>query len=69
MDYPKAVMTTSELKEMGFTRTYLERAYHSKCNNFATKVDPSKEKSTIIFDTAGFEAWRQKEIKAQKGRA
>lgn len=68
MDYPKAIMTTSELKQMGFTRTYLERAYHSKGNTFATKVDPAKEKSPIIFDTTGFEAWRQKEIQAQRGR-
>lgn len=46
MDYPKAIMTTSELKEMGFTRTYLERAYHSKSNTFATKVNPDKGKKS-----------------------
>ena len=68
MEYPKPIMTTSELKELGFTRTYLERAYRSPTNNFAAKMDPTKKKSTIMFDTAGFEAWRQKEIKAQKGK-
>lgn len=68
MDYPKAIMTRPELMKMGFTREYLDRAFRSNGNNFASRISPGKEKSTIFFDTAGFEAWRQKEIKAQRGR-
>lgn len=68
MEYPKAIMTRPELMKMGFTREYLDRAFRSNGNNFATRTDPRKGKSPILFDTAGFEAWRQKEIKAQRGK-
>lgn len=68
MEYPKPLMRKTELMKMGFSQRYLDRAYSSNGNNFATKVNPSKRTSAIIYDTAGFEAWRQKEIKAQRGR-
>lgn len=67
MEYPKEIMTIPELKKMGFTRTYLDRAFRSNSNDFATRVTPGKSKSPIMFDTAKFEAWRQREIRAQKG--
>lgn len=66
MEYQGVIMSFQELRAMGFPRKYLERAYKSPNNTFAFKEDPSKPKSTILFDTAGFEAWRQKEIKAQR---
>lgn len=61
------IMSFQELREMGFPRRYLERAYKSRNNTFAFKENPEKTKSTILFDTNGFEQWRLKEIKAQRG--
>lgn len=66
MEYIGKIMSFQELRQMGFPRKYLERAYHSKNNTFAFKEDPAKPKSTILFDTDEFEHWRQKEIKAQR---
>lgn len=66
MEYQGKIMSFQELRAMGFPRKYLERAYKSPNNTFAFKQDPSKPKSTILFDTAAFEAWRQQEIKAQR---
>ena len=65
MEYPKAIMNISELKRMGFPRALLLEAYRDPKQNFATKVDPSKSNSTIIFDTAGFDKWIAKRIKLQ----
>lgn len=62
----KLIMSFQELRDMGFPRGYLERAYRSKNNNFAFKENPEKSKSTILFNIEGFEEWRQKEIKAQR---
>lgn len=65
MEYPKPIMKLSELKKMGFSEEYLMYAYRSRNNNFASKNNPTKINSSIFFDTAGFEAWRQKDIRAQ----
>ena len=65
MEYPKAIMNISELKCMGFPRALLMEAYRDPKQTFATKVDPSKSNSTIIFDTAGFDKWVAKRIKLQ----
>ncbi|MCI9148284.1 MAG: hypothetical protein HFG73_08475 [Hungatella sp.] len=65
MEYPKPIMKMSELKKMGFPEEYLLYAFRSKNQRFASRMNPTKNKSTIIFDTAGFEAWRIKDIKAQ----
>lgn len=67
MKYPKPIMSRQELMKMGFPRKFLDRAYASKTNTFAWKKDPFKRNSGILFDTAEFEVWRQKEIKAQRG--
>ncbi len=66
MEYLGKIMSFQELRKLGFPRSYLERAYRSKNNTFAFKENPSKPKSTILFDTEEFEKWRQKEIKAQR---
>lgn len=50
---------------MGFPIPLLMEAYRDPKQNFATKVDPSKINSTIIFDTAGFDKWIAKRIKIQ----
>ena len=65
MEYPKPIMKRTELMEMGFPETYLNRAYASKGQTFATKMNPLKKKSPVLYDTAGFERWRQEEIKMQ----
>lgn len=65
MEYPKAIMNISKLKCIGFPRALLLEAYRDPKQNFATKVDPSKPNSTIIFDTAGFDKWIAKRIKIQ----
>lgn len=65
MDYPNKIMTISELKSMGFPRAFLLEAYRDPKQDFATKVNPAKPNSTIIFDTAGFDKWIAKRIKIQ----
>ena len=65
MEYPKEIMKMSELKNMCFPIPLLMEAYRDPKQNFATKVDPSKPNSTIIFDTAGFDKWVAKRIKIQ----
>lgn len=65
MDYPKKIMKMSELKSLGFPQPLLMEAYRDPKQDFATKVDPSKSNSTIIFDTVGFDKWIAKRIKMQ----
>lgn len=65
MDYPKPVMRLSELVGMGFPEELLMKAYRSQGQNFAGKIDPAKKNSPIIFETAGFEAWRLSRIRME----
>lgn len=65
MEFPKPVMKTGELIQMGFSREYLRRAYGSKGQRFATKVNPAHPNSAILYDTAGFAAWIDRDIAAQ----
>jgi hypothetical protein len=65
MKFPKPVMKTGELVAMGFTREYLRRAYGTRGQRFATKINPAHSNSAILFDTAGFSAWMEKDIAAQ----
>lgn len=65
MEYPKAIMNISELKCMGFPRALLMEAYKDPKQDFATKVNPAKANSTIVFDTVGFDKWWNKRIKLQ----
>ena len=66
MTYEKSIMRLSELSKLGFPKEFLLRAYRVRGQTFAQKIDPSKGNSPIIFDTEGFEKWRQKEIKLQR---
>ena len=66
MKYPRQIMKISDLEQMGFPKDYLLRAYHSRGQTFATKMNPAKPNSPIIFNTEGFDQWMQKEIKAQQ---
>lgn len=65
MEFPKQIMKMSELKSLGFPQPLLLEAYRDPKQTFATKVDPSKPNSTIIFDTVGFDKWIAKRIKIQ----
>lgn len=65
MEYPKQIMKLSELKNMGFPVPLLMEAYRDPKQTFATKIDPAKQNSTIIFDTVGFDKWITKRIKIQ----
>lgn len=66
MKYPRQIMKISDLEQMGFPKEYLLRAYHSRGQTFATKMNPAKRNSPVIFDTEGFDQWMQQEIKAQQ---
>ena len=65
MEYPKKVMRRTELLEMGFPEELLDRAYREKGQTFAQKINPTKRNSAIVFDTAGFERWRLKQIQVE----
>lgn len=65
MEYPKQIMNISELKCMGFPKALLLEAYRDPKQTFATKVNPAKANSTIVFDTVGFDKWWNKRIKLQ----
>ena len=65
LEFPKTIMKMSELQKMGFPETYLKRAYGDKNQTFASKMNPALTKSPIIFDTAGFKIWWEKQIEAQ----
>ena len=58
MRYKKPVMRLNELKMMGFPEAYLMRAYRSRGQRFARKIDATKANSPIIFDTEEFDKWR-----------
>lgn len=57
MTYPKPVMTTSELIEMGFTKYYLDAMAHIRGQTYATKVPGGKK---LYWDTKKFERERIK---------
>lgn len=58
MEYPKPVMRLTELQKMGFSKEYLMKAYRSKDQVFAWKIDMTKGNSPILFDTKQFEQYR-----------
>lgn len=66
MEYPKQVMRTSELVKMGFTRGYLDRAFHFPGQTFAWTETPGARTSPRMFDTTGFERWRREQQKIER---
>ena len=60
--YSKPVMKMSELMELGFPRSYLTRIYYTGDRKIAWKTNPAKSNSMILFDTAEFEKYRQKQM-------
>lgn len=67
MKYRKKIMSRKDLiKECGYTRAYLDRAYMTPGQTFAFRLNPANKTSPILFDTEGLEEWRRKEIKMQQ---
>lgn len=69
MTYPKQIMKLSELKKMGYPEAFLMRAFRAHGQTFATRLNPFKENSPIIFDTEGLEKWRLSQVRASQGSA
>lgn len=62
MEYPKKVMNKKELLDMGFTRSYLDRAISVPGQTFAWRMNPANKSSPMMFDTQKFDQWRLREI-------
>jgi len=69
MTYPKPIMRLSELKKIGFPEALLRKAVREPGQTFATRTDPYRENSPIVFDTEGFEVWRKKQARATQAAA
>lgn len=65
MEFPKQIMKLSELRKLGYPEHLLKEAYRDPKQDFATKLNPSKANSVIIFDTIGFNKWISKRIGVQ----
>lgn len=63
--FPKPIMRASELVSMGFPEEYLQVAYRDRNQTFASKINPTKKNSPIIYDTAGLSEWWKRQIQAQ----
>lgn len=61
--YPKTFMTIKELVAMGYTRGELMRIYRNRAiqrdYRIASKKNPAKETSAIVFDTEALEKYRK----------
>ena len=55
MEYPKAIMSISELTKLGFSDSYLREAVREKDQRFATRTSP---KGKYMIDTEKFEQHR-----------
>lgn len=65
MEYPKRVMKKAELKEMGFSDSYLMYVYRKNNRAIAWKMSP-KRNSPILFDTVEFEKFRVAQANTSK---
>ena len=66
MKYSKKVMNRKELMSMGFSETYLMRAFSTPNQTFAWRDNPANRTSPIMFDTDGFEEWRIRDCNMQE---
>lgn len=66
MKYPKKIMSRPDLIKMGFSETYLRRAFATPGQTFAWQDNPKVKNSPYYYDTEAFEAWRQKDIQMQQ---
>ncbi len=65
MEFPRAVMRLSELKEMGYPEALLLEAWREKGQDFALKQNPLKKNSPIIYHTEGLKKWLRQRIKLE----
>ena len=67
MNYPSNIMTRKALiTQMGFSETYLMRAFSTPGQTFAWRENPLNKHSPIMFDTEGLEQWRLDDCKMQE---
>lgn len=67
MNYPGKIMSRKALiNQMGFTESYLMRAYCTPGQTFAWRENPNNKHSPILFDTDGLEEWRIKDCQMQE---
>ncbi len=64
-EFPKPYMRQSELEKMGIPRAMLTQAYRDPGQRFASKINPTKSNSPIVFETEGLKKWMELQIKAQ----
>ena len=66
MQYPKPIMSLTELVELGFSRRELNKNVHAKGQTFALKTEGGGK---WVFVTAEYEKWRlgKKGYSGQKG--
>lgn len=65
MNYPKQIMSISDLVELGFSRTELNYAVHARGQDFAVKTHGGGKWK---IDTEKFEKWRTRGIGNVLGR-
>lgn len=66
MEFEKRFMKRTELVKMGFPEEMLDRAYRDPKQRFASKINPAKKNSTIIFDTEALGRWWDRQIAIQR---
>lgn len=64
--YPKPIMTATELREMGFTKGLLQKAFDFPGERIGWRLDPGNPRSKKYYDTAALERWRQEQMKIAK---
>jgi len=60
MQYPKPIMSITELTKLGFSRDYLDRAVHSKHADYFARRTSKRGK--FLIDTEKFEKAREKKM-------
>ena len=67
MEFPKQVMTVSELKKLGFKESYLAELTRKKDQDFCWKMNSTKTNSPFLFDTTRLQKYldKQQRILAQ----
>lgn len=63
-NYPKPIMSMSELKAMGFSEEYLLRVFRTRNQKVAWKAS-NKINSRILFDTEELEKMRRRHCDLQ----
>ena len=58
MEYPKALMTISELVKIGYTKRTLQRWVHIR--GFPARKSGLGDKASWKIDTKAFEEWQRK---------